>query len=51
MDADERETGYIMLEKNPLVPSLFIVAITAVLTQITFVRINGAMAVDARGIA
>ncbi len=47
VDADEWKTGNVVFEEDPLIPSVFIVAITAVLPLLGLVHINRPVAVDA----
>lgn len=51
MDANERKTGNVVLEKDPLVPGVFIVAIATVLPQVALMYIGCPMTVDAGDIA
>jgi hypothetical protein len=46
MYSDQGKTGDVMLEKELYIPSLFIVTITAVLTQFIFMYIDRSMTGD-----
>jgi hypothetical protein len=50
VDTDERKTGDVVLEKDPLIPRVFIVAIAAVLSQLLLMHIDCPMTVDTGGV-
>lgn len=50
VDTDQRKTGDVVLEKKFNVPSLFIMAITTILTQLILMHIDGPMTCDAIGL-